>query len=63
MSTYTQFLLCINNVLLNEFELIVGLNCYEEHSTLQKQKPKNYNHNKFEKLVMTSCAYPPCGYI
>ena len=35
----------MNNVLLNEFELIVGLNCYEEHSTL-------HGYDKFEKLVM-----------
>ena len=34
---------CINNVLLNVFELIVGLNCYEVHSTL-------HGYDKFEIL-------------
>ena len=32
--TYTQFSLCISNVLLNVFGLIVSMNCYEAYSTL-----------------------------
>ena len=43
--TYTQFSLCINIILLNAFESIVGLNCYEECSTL-------HDYGKYETLVI-----------
>ena len=32
--TYIQFSLCISNVLLNVFDLIVGLNCHKDYISL-----------------------------
>ena len=44
--------MCVNNVLLNVFKLLVGLNCYEVYSTL-------HGYDKFETLVIIMVFWLP----